>query len=754
MNLSVVIAAYNERENIEVLTRRLDAMLRAMPETRSEMVFVVEGRDGTREILEGLAADLGRIRVLYQEDPSGLGNAFRRGFAAVSPDADFVVTMDADLNHRPEEIPRLLEDLRRENADVLVGSRFVEGSESEGIPLWKRVMSGLMNRVIASLFDIAVKDKTSGFRVYRAEALRQLADYRNGNFAFLPEMLIRATELGMKTAESPIHFTFRTRGESKMSIPQTSRSYLLLLRTRFDDWSIVALTFLCVGIAVRVLYAFPVHKYAADADSLLSAMRAFDIREGDLRVFYSYVRIGALESYMHLPAFLLLGVSREAIALAPLFSGILTLLAFFFFVRELLGREVACFALLFMAFPPPAYMAWTYMPNGYGETLLFCAATLWLVARIARKGAQGWSSLLLGLSAGLGWWNSVQTITCVAPALLWLAFRRPHFLRLPRFLLPVLAGFLLGAAPWIAYNAVHSFGSLEGNFAVRPAKGAKELLSNATYFLKDQVGELTLEVNPYHEPREVSPVQRALRLPAAGIYFLAGIALLAGPFFRRLLAEQRKRGPQPGAFLLLWLTAGTIALVYVVSEAGTTRGLTVRYVLPLYIVIAAGLGVAIFLTTKWSRAVALLLALTLVMFHLSAYALPWTPQRRYWTELKVLDEKLLEFLETHRVRWVAGNYWIVYPLNFLSEERVLGVPFQELADHYGYGRGVPAAPSRWALVTRDPETMKRWLAATGLGGKTVPLGPGFSVFLPDAVGLSRPSREVLTLLRSNAPHGH
>lgn len=754
MNLSVVIAAYNERENIEELTRRLDAVLRAMPETRSEMIFVVEGRDGTREILESLAAELGRIRVLYQEDPSGLGNAFRRGFAAVSPDADFVVTMDADLNHRPEEIPRLLEDLLRENADVLVGSRFVEGSESEGIPLWKRVVSGLMNRVIASLFDIAAKDKTSGFRVYRAEALRQLSSYRNNDFAFLPEMLIRATELGLKIAEAPIHFTFRTRGESKMSIPQTSRSYLTLLRTRFDDWSIVALTFLCAGIAVRVLYAFPVHKYPADADSLLSAMRAFDIREGDLRVFFCDVRIGALESYLHLPAFLLLGVSREAVGLAPLFAGILTLLAFFFFVRELLGREVACFALLFMAFPSPAYMAWTYMPNGYGETLLFCAATLWLVARIARKGVQGWSSLLLGLSAGLGGWNSVQTITCAAPAILWLAFRRPRILRLPRFLLPALAGLLLGAAPWIAYNAVYSFASLEGNFAVRPAKGAEEFLSNASYFLKTQVGELTLEVNPYDEPREISPVQRALRLPAVGIYLLAGIALLTGSFFRRPLAEQRKRGPQPGAFLLLWLTAGTIALAYVFSEAGTARSPTVRYVLPLYIVIAAGLGVAIFLTAKSSRVVALLLALTLVLFHLSAYALPWTPQRRYWAELKALDEKLLEFLETHRVRWVSGNYWIVYSLNFLSEERVLGVPFQELADHYGYGRGVPVAPSRWALVTRTPETMTAWLAGTGLKGTTVPVGPGFFVFLPDSAERARPSREVLTVLRQNAPQGH
>src|SRR5262249_19932345 len=193
----------------------------------------------------------------------------------------------------------------------------------------------------------------------RAEALRQLTGFRNNDFAFLPEMLIRATDAGLRVGETPIHFRYRTRGESKMSIAQTSRSYLILLRSRFDAWSVAALTFLFFGFVVRLLYAFPVHKYQPDADSLLSGLRAFDILHGKLRVFYSYVRIGALESYMHAAAFLVLGPTRTAVSLAPLLSGLLSLLAFFFLVRELFGRRIACFALLAFAFPSPSYMAWT-----------------------------------------------------------------------------------------------------------------------------------------------------------------------------------------------------------------------------------------------------------------------------------------------------------------------------------------------------------------------------------------------------------
>jgi len=228
MHLSVVIAAYDEVACVEALARRLADSLRTIPGCAWEIVFVVEGEDGTRETLERLAREIEPLRILYRLERTGLGAAFRRGFAAIAPDADYVVTMDADLNHQPEEIPRLLDAARRSTCDVLVGSRFVSGSLVVGTPLAKRLLSQLINRLMSPLYGLRVRDKTSGFRIYRAEVLRTV-HYRDNAFAFLPELLIRASARGYRIVEQPIHFHYRVEGRSKMGFWSTSLSYLTLL---------------------------------------------------------------------------------------------------------------------------------------------------------------------------------------------------------------------------------------------------------------------------------------------------------------------------------------------------------------------------------------------------------------------------------------------------------------------------------------------------------------------------------------------
>lgn len=229
--LAVVIAAYDERDNVEPLVQRLRAALDPLAGWAWELIFVVEGTDGTREALAALQPEMPNLRVLYEAQPTGIGDAFRRGFAAVAADADFVCTLDADLNHQPEEIPRLLAAAQRRGCDVLVGSRFVPGATVVGAPKWKRLLSIAVNRLMRHLYGLQVADKTSGFRVYRAAALRRLA-FDNDAFAFLPELLVRAKRMGLTLAEEPIHFIFRTQGKSKMGLWDTSRSYVSLLRPR------------------------------------------------------------------------------------------------------------------------------------------------------------------------------------------------------------------------------------------------------------------------------------------------------------------------------------------------------------------------------------------------------------------------------------------------------------------------------------------------------------------------------------------
>ncbi len=232
MKLTVVIAAYDEAGNIGPLSERLVQTLDSLADVSWKLIYVIEGRDGTVEIARRFARQRTEIDVLYGEQPSGLGRAFRRGFDAVPADSDFVVTMDADLNHQPEEIPRLLAHLRENNADIVVGSRRLDESSEHGTPAWKRAISQAGNRCMYLFMGKATLDLTSGFRVYRAEALRQIA-FKSPGFAFLPEILILATSRGMKIVEAPICFIFRTNGDSKLRIGQTGISYLRLFLAHF-----------------------------------------------------------------------------------------------------------------------------------------------------------------------------------------------------------------------------------------------------------------------------------------------------------------------------------------------------------------------------------------------------------------------------------------------------------------------------------------------------------------------------------------
>lgn len=227
MKLVLVIAAYNEAETIVPLTERLLQTLDSLQDAAWKLIYVIEGTDGTREIVERFAATRPEIEIIYNPQPSGLGAAFRRGFDAVPADADYVLTMDADLNHQPEEIPRMLEVAQERRADIVIGSRRVAASTVEGMPVWKTAISRTVNRMMHLLMGLRVNDLTSGFRAYRASALRAI-QFENVGFAFLPEILISAATQGFKVVEEPISFKVRPAGESKMNIAATSLSYLRL----------------------------------------------------------------------------------------------------------------------------------------------------------------------------------------------------------------------------------------------------------------------------------------------------------------------------------------------------------------------------------------------------------------------------------------------------------------------------------------------------------------------------------------------
>jgi dolichol-phosphate mannosyltransferase len=233
----VVLPTYNERDNI-------GPYLQALRNVSIDIdVLVVDDNspDGTADLARAFGAELGGVEVLVRADKTGLGSAYRAGFAMVlerdGQDAyDVVVSMDADLSHDPAVIPRML-DLIEGGADAVIGSRYVRGGGTTDWPVRRQLLSKWGNAYTRTAMGLDVHDCTSGFRAYRADALRAIQPGSTGaeGYAFLTELVRRLTRLGFRIEETPIVFRDRTAGKSKMSGRIIAESMLLVTRWAVSD---------------------------------------------------------------------------------------------------------------------------------------------------------------------------------------------------------------------------------------------------------------------------------------------------------------------------------------------------------------------------------------------------------------------------------------------------------------------------------------------------------------------------------------
>lgn len=489
---------------------------------------------------------------------------------------------------------------------------------------------------------------------------------------------------------------------------------------------------LAAGIAVRVAVAFPSHKFPPDADCVDSALGAFKILRGLHPVFVVGVRLGSLVSYSVALLFLAFGISRDTLALEPLLIDLLLLGVWFAFLRETLDARLAFpLALVFIAFPSQTFSFLEHIPTGYAETLLLCALAFWLASRLVRPGAEnGWSAGL-GLVIGLGFWNSFQTLTCSIPALLWLGWSRPELLRRRSVVLLVAAGFVVGAMPWIVYNVRDPLGSFHDNFAARPASGVVAMLDNVQYAVRQDIPDLIVG-----GPLPGSWLQRTLRVPALAIAAAAGIFFLFSKVPARAPAPSDAPAADPASSLwpLVVLTFVAVVGLKAISDVGTIRGGTVRYVLPLYLVLPIVLASFVAACVKRSKLLAATLVAFLVTFNLLFTNWPWTDARRKWAADVVSDSLLLAELERRQVEAVVGSYWKVYPINFLSHERIRAVPVEEPADYDHVGARLPSSPLRWALLAPDAQQAALWSRQAGLKGQAMQVSPLYGLFVPAPVG--------------------
>lgn len=211
----IVIPTYDEREALPGTLARLRA---AVPEAH---VLVVDDSspDGTGQWAESIAAQDPAVRVLHRAGKQGLGPAYLAGFAwGLERGYRLLGEMDADASHRPEQLPGLLEAVRR-GADLAIGSRWVPGGAVHDWPLHRQLLSRGANLYVRVLMGLGVSDATAGFRVFRAELLERLVsdDIASQGYCFQVDMTRRARDLGAVIREVPIDFDERTEGASKMS---------------------------------------------------------------------------------------------------------------------------------------------------------------------------------------------------------------------------------------------------------------------------------------------------------------------------------------------------------------------------------------------------------------------------------------------------------------------------------------------------------------------------------------------------------
>ena len=226
----IIIPTYNERENLENIVA---AIHKVVPHVH---ILVVDDNspDGTGDIADRMSAADERVHVLHRAGKAGLGKAYIAGFQwALQGDWERVFEMDADFSHDPQYLPAMLD--AAESADMVVGSRYVDGGGTRDWGLARRFISrggGIYARLI---LGIGIQDLTAGFICYRRETLEKLdlEAVTSTGYVFQIELKYRVHRLGLTIREVPIVFPDRVAGESKMNAGIAREAITQVWKLRF-----------------------------------------------------------------------------------------------------------------------------------------------------------------------------------------------------------------------------------------------------------------------------------------------------------------------------------------------------------------------------------------------------------------------------------------------------------------------------------------------------------------------------------------
>ncbi len=233
----IIIPTYNEKENIGNIIH----VITSMPEHQFDVLVIDDNSpDGTGAIVDEIIKELpGRVHIVKRSGKLGLGTAYIAGFKwALDHDYQYIIEMDADFSHRPQDLIPLQRACAQEGADVSVGSRYINGVNVVNWPMGRILMSYFASIYVRLVTGMKVHDTTAGFVCYRRKVLENidfdLIEFKG--YAFQIEMKFTAHKMGFKIKEVPIVFVNRVLGTSKMSGGIFSEALFGVVKLKLASW--------------------------------------------------------------------------------------------------------------------------------------------------------------------------------------------------------------------------------------------------------------------------------------------------------------------------------------------------------------------------------------------------------------------------------------------------------------------------------------------------------------------------------------
>ena len=227
----VIVPTFNERENLPPL---IDRLMR-LPTPVDVLVVDDNSPDGTGKLADDIAAKNPMVHVLHRQEKNGLGRAYIAGFKwALERDYEFIFEMDGDFSHNPDDIPSFLK--AAQDADLVLGSRYRNGIRVINWPLRRLMLSMGAAKYVQIITGMPISDPTGGYKCFRRRTLMalNLDEIRSNGYSFQIEMTHKIWRQGMRVAETPIIFTDRFLGSSKMSRKIVFEALFMVWRVWFQ----------------------------------------------------------------------------------------------------------------------------------------------------------------------------------------------------------------------------------------------------------------------------------------------------------------------------------------------------------------------------------------------------------------------------------------------------------------------------------------------------------------------------------------